>query len=153
MKRIRYSEGFGSLSSIILCLIIILTIIQIFLRAVLNIPFTGVEELSRYLFISVIFLGLPYSFRLDGHIKLEGIQKYFPSGIRHTIELLIHVSGILVFSVISFSAIYTVSSNYDSETPTIGIPFWLFFMPTMMGFLLLTFEHIQTLVYSFKPGK
>jgi TRAP-type C4-dicarboxylate transport system permease small subunit len=147
------THNFGSLSSIILCLIIILTIIQIFLRSVLNIPFTGVEELSRYLFISVIFLGLPYSFKLDGHIKLEGIQKHFPSKIRHTIDLLIHISGIVVFSTISFSAIYTVSTNYDSKTPTIGIPFWLFFLPTVMGFMILTIEHVKSLAQALKPAK
>lgn len=146
----KYKNKDGFISSIILFLILIISLLQIFLRSVLNIPLIGVEELSRYFFISLIFLGLPYAFRLDGHIKLEGIQKYFPPKVGRVMELLKHISGILVFSTISISAVYTVSTNFESKTPTISLPFWLFFMPTIIGFILLTIEHVKALIKSFK---
>jgi len=143
----------GWISSLLLFLIMTISLLQIFLRSVLNIPLTGVEELSRYFFIALIFLGLSYSFRHDGHIKLEGIQKFFPPIIGRIMELAKHISGILVFSAISISAVYTVCTNFESKTPTISLPFWLFFLPTIIGFILLTMEHVKALIKSLKTGK
>jgi TRAP-type C4-dicarboxylate transport system permease small subunit len=96
---------------------------------------------------------LSYSFRLDGHIKLEGVQKYFPPKLGRIVELSKHIAGILVFSSISFSAVYTVSTNFESKTPTISLPFWLFFLPTVIGFVLLTAAHVKALIRSIKSWK
>ncbi len=138
------------ISTAILFVIMLITIIQIVLRTIFNIPFVGVEELSRYLFISFVFLGLSYYNRIDGHIKLEGLQKNFPLKIKRIIGILIHVSSVIVFGIITFSAIYTSFTNYQSTTQTIAIPFWLFFLPTIIGFGLLTAEEINILMKEFK---
>ncbi len=143
-SKIRASNKY--ISAIILAAIMLITIAQVFMRSIFNIPFVGIEELSRYLFISFIFLGLSYYNRIDGHIKLEGLQKNFPLKVKRIIGIIIHVSSVIVFAIITFSAIYTNLSNYDSTTQTMAIPFWLFFLPTIVGFALLTIEEIIILI-------
>ncbi len=133
-------------SSTILFAIILITIVQIVLRTIFNIPLVGVEELLRYLFISFVFFGLSYYNRMDGHIKLEGLQKGFPLKVKRIIGIVIHVSSVIVFATIAFSAVYTSLTNYKSTTPTLAIPFWLFFLPTMVGFCMLTMEEIIVLI-------
>ncbi len=142
--KIRASDRY--ISTAILFAIILITIVQIILRSIFNIPFVGVEELLRYLFISFVFFGLSYYFRVDGHIKLEGLQKNFPLKVKRIIGLVIHSSSVLVFGIITYSAIYTSFTNYKSTTPTLAFPFWLFFLPTMAGFTLLTAEEIVILI-------
>jgi len=139
--KLKNSDQF--LSMLILFCILVITLVQIILRSVFNIPFVGVEELSRYLFIAFVFMGLSYSYRMDGHIKLEGIGKYFPGKVKKTIDLSIEILSVFVFAIIAFSAIYTMTTNYKSTTPTISIPFWIFFLPTILGFTLLTAEHLK----------
>ncbi len=133
-------------STTILFAIILITIVQISLRTIFNIPLVGVEELLRYLFISFVFFGLSYYNRIDGHIKLEGLQKGFPLKVKRVIGIIIHVLSVLVFATITFSAVYTSLTNYKSTTPTLAIPFWLFFLPIMVGFSLLTMEEIIVLI-------
>ena len=141
------------LTAIILFALFIITLLQIILRSLFDIPLIGVEELLRYLFISFIFLGLPYYFRIGGHIRLEGLQKLLPQKIAHSIEIVIKVSSILVFGSIFFSAVYTTLTNYNSTTPTLSLPFWLFFLPAIIGFGILTIEHTRDLYLTIKKKK
>ncbi|MFW5872431.1 MAG: TRAP transporter small permease [bacterium] len=152
MKLFKVKDKDGILSSLILYAILIISLTQIVLRTVLNLPLTGVEELLRYLFISLIFIGLPYYFRKNGHIRLEGMHKFFPASLNNALEMIIKISGVLVFVIISFSAIYTMITNFKSITPTISMPFWLFFLPTIIGFVLVTIEHIKELIKSLKKN-
>ncbi len=144
ISKIRSSDKY--ISTTILAVIMVMTIVQIMLRSFFNIPLVGIEELSRYLFIAFVFLGLSYYNRVDGHIKLEGLQKNFPLKIKRIMGIIIHASSVIVFSVIFFSATYTSLTNYNSTTPTLAIPFWLFFLPTIVGFGLLTVEEIVILI-------
>ena len=148
--KLKIKHGDKSLSMLILFGVLLITLVQIILRSIFDIPLVGVEELSRYLFIAFVFMGLSYSFRMDGHIKLEGIGKYFPEKVKKLIEITIDILSVFVFAIISFSAIYTTISNYKSTTPTISIPFWIFFLPTILGFILLTIEHIKKVYKTLK---
>ncbi len=148
LVKIRASEKY--ISATILFAIMLITLIQIVMRAFFNVPLVGVEELSRYLFIAFVFLGLSYYNRVDGHIKLEGLQKNFPLKLKRVIGILIHLSSVIVFAIITFSAAYTSLSNYLSTTPTLSIPFWLFFLPTIIGFSMLTMEEINILFKEIK---
>ena len=144
LSKIRASNKY--ISATILAAIMLITIAQVLMRSIFSIPFVGIEELSRYLFISFIFLGLSYYYRIDGHIKLEGIQKNLPLKVKRIIGIIIHASSVIVFGIITFSAIYTSLTNYNSTTQTLAIPFWLFFLPTIVGFALLTVEEIIILI-------
>ena len=144
LSKIRASNKY--ISATILAAIMLITIAQVLMRSIFSIPFVGIEELSRYLFISFIFLGLSYYYRIDGHIKLEGIQKNLPLKVKRIIGIIIHASSVIVFGIITFSAIYTSLTNYNSTTQTLAIPFWLFFLPTIVGFALLTAEEIIILI-------
>ncbi|MFC1761446.1 TRAP transporter small permease [Planctomycetota bacterium] len=137
------------ISTLILFGIMIIALVQIALRSLFNIPMVGVEELSRYLFIAFVFLGLPYAYRMDGHIKLTGIRQYLPDRFKKTIDISIEASSFIVFAIIAFSSIYTTVTNYQSATLTLAIPFWLFFLPTCVGFTLLAIEHLNILIQTF----
>ncbi len=128
-----------------LYVIILITLLQILLRAFFNIPMSGSEELARFLFVAFIFLGLPYYYRADGHIQLGGIHNLISLKNQRLLRIIIQLSCIMVFAVILFSAISTTVSNYKSTTPTLSIPFWIFFMPIIFGFGLLVAEHVKDL--------
>jgi TRAP-type C4-dicarboxylate transport system permease small subunit len=123
--------------------IILITLLQIVLRAFFNIPMSGSEEFARFLFVAFIFLGLPYYYRADGHIQLGGINNLISLKNQRLLKIIIQLFCILVFTAILFSAISTTVTNYKSTTPTLSIPFWIFFMPILFGFALLLAEHVK----------
>ena len=106
MKIIRFLKNNDKyISAAILLFLLILTLLQIIWRTIFNMPFIGVEELLRYLFIAAVFMGLSYSVRNDGHIRLEGLQRHLSPGFSAIAELIIQFSSLIVFSIITFSAI------------------------------------------------
>jgi TRAP-type C4-dicarboxylate transport system permease small subunit len=130
------------LSVAALFVIIVITLFQITIRWLFDIPLTGIEEFSRFLFVAFIFLGLPYYYRHDGHIRLSGIRNMLTGRNARLMEITVQFFCVLAFSIIFASAVYTTSTNYGSTTPTIAIPFWIFFTPIILGFGLLVAEHI-----------
>lgn len=134
------------ISTLLLFSIMIITFVQIALRELFELPMVGVEEFTRYLFIAVIFVGLPYAYRTDGHIRLKGVWNTFPDKVQRIIDIIIELSSLIALSVIAVSAIYTTVTNFHSTTLTLSIPFWLFFLPTCMGFTMLVIEHFKLFI-------
>ena len=56
------------------------------------------------------------------------------------------MSAILVFGLFAAASIITTTKNQGNVTPTLAIPFTLFFLPTMTGFTLLTLEYVIRLI-------
>lgn len=130
-----------------------MTIFQVVMRYFFSRPVTGTEELGRYFLIWIIFISAPYSARMGSFIKMEELQAILPKKMGRAINIAACIFSIGVFAVISASAVSTVSHNLKLTTPSLGIPFLPFFLPTMAGFILLTVEHIILLIANLKSGR
>ncbi|WP_319476281.1 TRAP transporter small permease [Marispirochaeta aestuarii] len=129
-----------NLATTALIMLVLLVFAQVIMRVVFLAPLVGAEEFVRYLLIWVVFLGMPYTTRFGDQIKMEELQLFMPKWIRYPIRLLALTSGCIIFCIVSISAIYTTLSNLKNTTATLSIPFWIFFTPTILGFVLVTIE-------------
>lgn len=108
-------------------------LLQIFLRYLLNFPLTWSEELSRYLFIMVCFLGWTLATRNKSHIKINFILDALPPKIRFSVKIFIQML-VLVFAV----ALIYLGSRMTYKSIDV---------PTITLFLaLLIFTHLSPLV-------
>ncbi len=60
----------GYISSVFMILIVSLILIEIFLRTFFNTSTLISDEYSAYFFVVVVMLGLAYTFKEDGHIRI-----------------------------------------------------------------------------------
>jgi len=139
-------------SALIFAALMILVIIQVTMRVVFLAPVVGAEELVRYFLICIIFLGAPYAARNGGHIRMEEFQNMMPAPVRSAVRFLSHLRAILVFAIVSFSALLTLVNNMNNKTATLSMPFWLFILPTLVGFVLLTVEYALILAAFLRRG-
>lgn len=139
-------------SALIFAALMILVIIQVTMRVVFLAPVVGAEELVRYFLICIIFLGAPYAARNGGHIRMEEFQNMMPAPVRSAVRFLSHLGSILVFAIVSFSALLTLVNNMNNKTATLSMPFWLFILPTLVGFVLLTVEYALILAAFLRRG-
>ena len=109
-------------------------ILQIILRQVFLKPLMGAEEMTRYMVIWVILTPLAYTEKANGHIIMEEIQTLLPGLIRKGIRFLCAVCTTVVYILITFSVISVCRNNLNNMTATLKIPFWLFFLPCIIGF-------------------
>jgi TRAP-type C4-dicarboxylate transport system permease small subunit len=81
----------------LLLLITFLMALQVFCRYVLQSPLVWSEELARYAFIWMAFIGSAYTARKRGHVSIELFVNLLPKTLRTVVELIV---GILIIATI-----------------------------------------------------
>ena len=100
---------------------------MVFTNAVLRYAFrTGIpeaEELSRYLFIWLCFLGAIAAFRDGQHVGVDMFVNLMPPKVKRYVVLCGQVITMAVFAVMFIGGIDYMKTGGSSEGPTTGIPF------------------------------
>jgi TRAP-type C4-dicarboxylate transport system permease small subunit len=135
---------------VLLAALIVTPLAQITMRGVFNVPLAGAEELARYFLICLTLLAASYVTHEGGQIRMEEFQFLLPPKPRWILQLLIEVSGVMVFGVLFVASVVTVTRNLSSVTPVLEMPFWLFFAPLVVGSLLLVVETLAMLLHTWR---
>lgn len=100
---------------------------MVFINAVLRYGFrTGIpeaEELSRYLFIWLCFLGTIAAFKDGQHVGVDMFVNMMPSKIKKVVVFIGQIITMAVFAVMFFGGIDYMKTGGSSEGPSTGIPF------------------------------
>jgi TRAP-type C4-dicarboxylate transport system permease small subunit len=127
-------------SLLLVGLMIALPAVQVVLREILNMPFVGAEELTRFTLICVVFLTFPYVVVSGANIRLEEGLMLLPQAIRRIFHVAIAASGSITFAIAAASVATATLRNLQNATPTLGIPYWIFFAATFAGFAVAALE-------------
>jgi TRAP-type C4-dicarboxylate transport system permease small subunit len=118
----------------LLVVMIALPALQVGLRAT-PYSFIGAGELTRFMLICVVFVTLPYVISSGASIRVEDLTRVLPEGIQRALRLIIPATGVLGFGFASYSVAVAVLRNLNNATPTLGIPYWVFFSAAFVGLL------------------
>jgi TRAP-type C4-dicarboxylate transport system permease small subunit len=146
----RLRTTFSNLDAVIACLslaaLLGTIVVQVVLRFFFKSPLMGAEEFTRYTVIFLVMTPLAFAERTRSHVVMEEIQAGFPVKIRMGIRLLIDLLTTVVYAIVALSSISVLINNARNETATLRMPFWLFFLPTVAGMVLLTLTRAHMLV-------
>ena len=138
------------MSIALLALLIVTPLLQITMRGVFNMPFQGAEELARYFLICLVFVASPWVTQQGGQIRMEEFQAKLPARPRWMLQLLIDLSGVILFAIVLAAGIVTIRNNLNNQTATLEMPFWLFMGPLVVGALMLVIETAIVLVNTYR---
>ena len=123
--------------------------VQVVMRYVLQSSLSWSEELARYLFVWLVYLGISYGAKIMKHIKIDAALSFFPAKSRPYVVLL----GELIF--LGFS-LYICYASYGlvrkqiligQTSPAMQMPMWILYAAPMVGFALVAVREVQTLIY------
>lgn len=126
----------------VLALLVATPALQVFMRQVLNMPMMGAEEFSRFLLINVVMLAIPYTVSSGASIRMEEFMLILPERARAWLMILISAVCFAAFAFASWSVLVAMAANMNNKTPTLGIPYYIFFASGGIGFLLASLEFI-----------
>lgn len=133
------------LGIILLTVMIAMPTVQVILREVLRSPFVGAEELARFMLICVVYITLPYVISSGASIRMEELLQSLPKRWQRPLHVVIAGTGTIAFGVGAFSVAVATLRNLNNATPTLGIPYWVFFSAAFVGLLVAAIEcAIQT---------
>lgn len=128
------------LGVVLLVVLIALPALQVFLREIAGHPFVGAEELARFMLICVVFITLPYVVSSGGSIRMEEILSALPRRVQRPLRVLSAGGASVVFCIAAYSVAVATLRNLDNATPTLGIPYWVFFSAAFLGLLVAAIE-------------
>jgi len=127
----------------------LLIFVQVIMRYVFSSSLSWSEELARYLFIWLIYLGISYGCKIRKHIKIDAALGLFPKNTRKYVVIL----GDIVFFAF---AIYIMVTGYElvlmqikltKVSPALQVPLQYVAAAPMIGFGLAAFRQVQTIVF------
>lgn len=154
LKIIDTASNIGAVfSAIFMILIVLLIVIEIFLRAIFNKSTLITDEYSAYMFVFVVMLGLSYTFKEKGHIKITIITSRLKKKTQRYFEILILfiALAILIFSLYySFMMVYDTYS-LDMRADTIAeTPLYLPQIALPLGYFIFIIQVIAEIIKKFK---
>lgn len=130
-----------------------LTFIQVLLRTVFNNPQAWAEEVSRYLFAWIVFLGAAVCFARDTHIRVDFVDGFFSERAMVWVRRLRDLTSLCAAAVMLYAGVLVAWRNRDSMFYTVpGLPQVLFYLSVPLSGALIVIFVLRQMVKAGKSG-
>lgn len=124
--------------------------LQVMFRFVFRSPLYWTEELARYAFVYVVFIGAAWAGRESMHLGVDYFTSKLPQRLGMYLKVAMDVC-ILVFSaVIVYAGIQVVPINLQQLSPALNIPMGAVYAAIPIGFLLIFIYYLSHLIDDWK---
>ncbi len=129
-------------------LMVLFVFLNVFLRTFFNSGLTWSEELSRYLFVFVTYIGAISAMHSKSHIAVDTLLSRVPKKL----QLLFYViaQGLIVFlmGVLVQGSIKMVLQNFESKTAALGISFSVLYSAGIITGVCIAILALSNIIYA-----
>ena len=136
----------------VLFLMMLLTVADVFLRAVFNKPIIGTTEITEQMMVAVVFLGFGWCALQDKQIQVDLFVSRYRPGTRRVVDLMMHSVGLVLVAVICWRTLMTTLSvqQLGITCAYIGVPKYPFYALATFGWAVLCVAIASLLVVTIK---
>lgn len=116
----------------ILALMVVLVFGNVVLRYGFNSGITFSEEVSRFLFVWMVFLGSVLMLRDNGHLGVHTFTKFLPLAGKKVCKLIGDILTLACCVLLSIGAWQVIGLNLANIAPISGIPLGVVYMACML---------------------
>jgi len=139
IEKIAYLSGY--LSGWLVPLMMMLVVVDVFMRYVMHQPLMVADEFSAYMLVALSFLGFAYTWRQGGHVRIEVLVSHFPPRLYDWVRLIGLILTFIFMIELDRAAytmiVYAVQMKLRSSTWFMFPLFWPQ-LTVFVGFVLLT---------------
>lgn len=143
------------LMSAALWAIVIIMGIQVIMRYVFKSSLTWSEEVSRYLFVWMVFIGISYGIKNGTHMRIDMLEHFIPK-LKKSLGILADAC-FLAFSIYMIGPGVSVVQSIKASgqtSPAGGVPMNVVYTSLLIGFILVVFRVVQKYILMFvKKGE
>lgn len=115
-------------------------------RYAFNKPIIISNEIARYAYVDIIFLGAIYTMRGDGHLSLDFFTKRMPGKLGDIISIIGRVITLVFLAIMTFFSYKMVMANLNNPSTAMQIPMAVPYAPMIIGGIGMFFEE-SVLIY------
>ena len=116
---------------------------QVWYRFVLNNPLAWSEELARYLFVWVSFLGSAAGIRMNVHLGIDLIDKLLSPRGRKIMTIIVNLAIQIFLAVVIFWGIKILKVVQFQKSASMGIPMTYPYLAVPVGSALMLLNSIR----------
>ena len=124
---------------------IIIMFFQIIMRYVFHSGFVWAEELSRLLFVWIVYLGVPIAIRKFANIEVDYFVRYLNNNVQKKLKVSLYVFSAAFSFIIAFLGAIMVIENHQMFLRSLPISKAFQYLPLMLGFLMMGMNFIRVL--------
>jgi TRAP-type C4-dicarboxylate transport system permease small subunit len=113
-----------AISGTFFAILVLVVLLQIFCRYLLNSPLTWADELARYLFVWVVFLGASTAVRRRSHTRFSGLLGRLPKRGQRVLVIAGNMSLLPFLAILIYQGADLALRALEVRTPGLGIPFF-----------------------------
>ncbi len=138
----------------VLILMMLLTVADVFLRAVFNKPIIGTTEITEQMMVAVVFLGFGWCALQGRHIQVDLFVSRYPRGRQRVIDLTMYGVGLILVAVMCWRTFVTTLTvqQLGLTCAYIGLPKYPFYALAAFGWAVLFVAMVSLLVKNITKG-
>ena len=115
------------ITGFVLCIMVVMVAAQVLSRYVLHTSLSHTEELVRYFFVWITFLGASAALFRGRHLSVAGVLQFIPSRVIKWIKLFSGFITLLFFSLLIIFGLKVVLLQIQTgqTTAALGLPMWI----------------------------
>ena len=125
---------------------------QFFTRYALNDSAAWTEEISRYLLIATVYVGIAAATRRTRHIHVDFLYRLIPAKAGRALSTVIDAGRIVFFAVAVVLTIQMMTRMTYMKMTIIELPMNIVFAVCAAGFAAATFRAVQVAIENWKRG-
>ena len=149
---IKINRFFAEMSGWLLTAIMFLLIIDFVSRGIYH-PIQGVGELAVFVLVAVVYLGIPHTEEVHGHVRVTAIISRFPPGVRQFINFIVYLIALITIAFV----VYAVTQNaikafvtQEAVAGTVPLPVWPVKFVIVIGCVFYFIQIISNTIDEFK---
>ena len=139
----------------LLALMSIIIVVQVFFRYVLQNSLQWSEEIARYMFIWLIYIGISYGVKMDKHIAVDAVYSFLPKKVKPFYALIGYVIFLVFAIIVVYYGVLVTANIAGSGQISNGahVPMQYVYVAPVVGMILTIIRLVQRLVIMGKAIK
>ena len=154
----KVTEGTSRITAIIatvfLVAMVLLTVVDVFLRSVFRAPILGSVELTEYMMVLAGFLGMAWCAQKGGHVIVGILVDRLPARVQAAIDSITLFLSLALVPLVVWQSIaqslFSLSEDYTSDI--LKIPESPFYMVVAIGYAVMFFVILATFINTVKKA-
>ncbi len=131
---VKVIDGFGYFLLVVATLVMVISILlQVFFRYVMNAPLYWSEEIARYAFVWLVFIGAALASKRGAHIGVDYIVMHLPELPKDLLAIFVNLLVLFFIACVIYMSVGVIQSNMTQLSPAMRIPMGYIYMAIPIG--------------------
>ncbi|MCD6574469.1 TRAP transporter small permease [Candidatus Aerophobetes bacterium] len=129
----------------------VVVFVAVILRYIFSITFRWTDELTRFIFIYLVFLGIPIAFRREAHVVIKFFTSFLPSRVQKWLGIGINIAVAFIMFAIAIASFSIIFGQVGQTlAPGLKCPRAYIYAAVPIGVFFLVIEIVKKIMGRYK---